>query len=207
MSKPVLYYCPQSRAETAFWMNEELGGVCDIKIVNIRAGDHKKPDYLAIKPMGKVPALVHDGVAVTESAAICASLAAAFADKGLAPKIGDAKRGAYLRWLFFAPSVVEPMMLDKLGGVKRENPVAAGHGREEDVLGTLKTALSKTPFLLGDKVTAADIVMGSTLNFAMMFCAIPKEEPFVSYAARMTARPAFAQAQAKSAKYAKDLGF
>ncbi len=207
MAKPVLYYCPQTRAETSLWINEELGGVCDIKLVNIRAGDHKKPDFLAINPMGKVPALVHDGVAVTESAAVCAYLADAFADKGLAPALSDPKRGAYYRWLFFAPSVVEPMMLDKLGGVKRENPVSAGHGREEDVLGTLKAALSEKPYLLGDKATAADIVLGSTLNFAMIFGAIEKQEPFVAYAERLTARPAFARAQAASAKYAKELGF
>ena len=74
MAKPVLYYCPRTRADTTMWMNEELGGVCDIKLVNIKAGDHKKPDFLAINPMGKVPALVHDGVIVTESAAICAYL-------------------------------------------------------------------------------------------------------------------------------------
>jgi glutathione S-transferase len=207
MSKPVLYYCPQTRAETAMWMNAELGDVCDVKIVDIRAGAHKKPDYLAANPMGKVPALTHNGVAVTESAAICAYLADIFPDKGLAPAIEDPRRGAYYRWMFFAPSVVEPMMLDKLGGVKRENPVSAGHGREEDVLGTLKGALSKTPFLLGDKPTAADVVMASTLHFAMMFGAVAKEEPFVSYAARMTARPAFVRAQETSAKYAKELGY
>lgn len=206
MGKPVLYYSPRTRAETAMWMNEELGGVCTVKIVNFRAGDHKKPAFLKINPMGKLPALIHDGVTVTESAAICAYLADAFPEKDLAPPAKDTKRGAYYRWMFFAPSVVEPMMLDRLGGLKRENFTAAGHGREEDVIASLKSAVTTSPYILGDKISAADIVMASTLNFAMMFGAIDRQEPFVSYVARMTERPAYAKAQAASAKYAAELG-
>lgn len=207
MARPVLYYCPQTRAETAMWMNEELGGVCDIKIVNLRAGEQKKPDFLKINPMGKLPALVHEGVVVTESAAICAYLADAFPEKGFAPALNDPKRGAYYRWMFFAPSCVEPMMLDRLGKVKRENTAAAGHGAEADVIASLKSALANGPYLLGDKVCAADIVLASTLNFAMMFGAIDRQEPFVAYVERMTARPAYKKAQEASAKAAAGLGF
>lgn len=207
MSKPVLYYCPRTRADTTMWMNVELGEVCDIEVVNLKAGSHKAPDFVAINPMGKMPALAHDGVIVTEAAAICAYLADVFADKGFAPSIGDRQRGAYYRWLFFAPSVVEPMMLDKLGQIKRENPTAAGHGTEADVLATLNAALSKAPYLLGDKATAADIVMGSTLNFATMFGAIEKKGAIAEYVDRVTARPAYARMQEISAKYAAELGF
>ena len=207
MAKPVLYYCPRTRAETAMWMNEELGGVCDLKIVNLKTGDQKKPEFLKINPMGKLPALVHDGVAVTESAAICAYLADAFPQKGFAPASNDPKRGAYYRWMFFAPSCVEPMMLDRLSNTKRENPVSAGHGTEADVLAALKSALANGPYILGDKISAADIVLGSTLNFAMMFGAVDKQEPFISYVERLTARPAFKKAQETSAKYAAELGF
>lgn len=207
MAKPVLYYCPRTRAETAMWMNEELGGVCDVKIVNLKTGDQKKPDFLKINQMGKLPALVHDGVAVTESEAICAYLADAFPQKGFAPASNDPKRGAYYRWMFFAPSCVEPMMLDRLSNTKRENAVSAGHGTEADVLASLKSALASGPYLLGDKITAADIVLASTLNFAMMFGAIDKQEPFVAYVDRMTSRPAYKKAQETSAKYAAELGF
>lgn len=207
MAKPVLYYCPRTRAETAMWMSEELGGVCDIKIVNLKTGDHKKPEFLKINPMGKVPALTHDGVTVTESAAICAYLADAFADKGFAPTLNDPKRGAYFRWMFYAPSCIEPMMLDKLGGVKRENPMAAGYGTEADVLKSIDVALSAGPYILGDKVSAADIVMGSLLNFATMFGAIEKKGKIADYIDRMTARPAYAKMQEISAKYAADLGY
>ncbi len=205
MAKPILHYCPRSRADTPMWMSEELGGVCEISIVNIRAGAGKTPDFLAINPMGKVPVLVHDGVVVTESAAICAYLADVFADTGFAPPLNDPKRGAYYRWLFYAPSVIEPMMLDKLGGVKRENASAAGHGTEADILNTLDSVLSGGNYLLGDKATAADIVMGSTLNFAVMFGAIEKKGAIADYVDRMTARPAYARMQKESAKYAAAL--
>ena len=206
MAKPTLYYCPRSRADTTLWMDEELGSVCDIKLLNIQAGDHKKPDFLAINPMGKVPALVHNGVAMTESAAICVYLADAFADKGLAPALTDPKRGAYYRWMFYAPSCIEPMMLDKLSGAVRENQMAAGYGSEADVLKTIDVALSSGKYILGDTVSAADIVMGSLLNFATMFGAIEKKGAVAAYLDRMTARPAFAAMQAKSAKYAAELG-
>ncbi|MEZ5892101.1 MAG: glutathione S-transferase family protein [Parvularculaceae bacterium] len=207
MAKPVLYYCPRTRADTAMWMNAELGEICDIKIVNLKTGAHKEPAYLAVNPMGKVPALTHDGAVVTEAAAICAHLADVAADKGFAPKPGDPQRGAYYRWLFFSPSVIEPMMLDKLGQVKRENTGAAGHGNPEDVLATINGALSKTPYLLGDKATAADIVLGSTLHFATMFGAIEKKGVIAEYVDRMIARPAFARMQEISAKYAAEIGF
>ena len=104
-------------------------------------------------------------------------------------------------------SCIEPMMLDKLGGVKRENPASTGHGTEEDVLKSLDVALSSGPYLLGDKVSAADIVMGSLLNFATMFGAIEKKGKIADYIDRMAARPAFAKAQEISAKYAADIGF
>ncbi|WP_428408365.1 glutathione S-transferase family protein [Hyphococcus sp.] len=206
MAKPVFYYCPRTRADTVMWMNEELGGVCDVKVVNLKSGEHKQPEFLKINPMGKVPALVHDGVNVTESAAICAYLADAFFDKGFAPPLNDPKRGAYFRWMFYAPSCIEPMMLDKLGGVKRENPMAAGYGTEADVLKSIDVALSAGPYILGDKVSAADIVMGSLLNFATMFGAIEKKGKIADYIDRMTARPACVKMQEISAKYASELG-
>ncbi len=206
MSKPVFYYCPRTRADTVMWMNEELDGVCDIKLVNLKAGEHKQPDFLAINPMGKVPALTHDGVIVTESAAICAYLADAFADKGFAPALNDPKRGVYFRWMFYAPSCIEPMMLDKLGGVKRENPAAAGYGSEADVLKSIDVALSAGPYLLGETVSAADIVMGSLLNFATLFGAIEKKGKIADYIDRMTSRPACARMQEISAKHAAALG-
>ena len=204
--QPVLFLCPRTRSAIASWMNEELGAPCAVELVNIRAGEQDKPDYLAINPMGKVPALKHKGVVVTEAAAICAYLADAFAAKGLAPAIGDARRGAYYRWMFFAPGCIEPAMLDKFSGTVRENAGSAGHGLVEDVLRSIDHALENGPYLLGDTFTAADVVFGSTLNFAVMFGAFDKKPSYEDYLGRLTSRPAFQKMQEKDAAWAKELG-
>ena len=206
MARPKLFVMPQTRSGTVLWMNEELGGVCDIELVNLKAGNQKSQDYLAINPMGKVPALIHKGVAVSEAAAICATLADAFPDRGLAPALSDPKRGTYFRWMFFAPSCIEPMMLDKLSGHKRENAAAAGHGTEESVLASINHAIAENEYLLGDTFSAADVVFGSTLNFATMFGAIEKSGAIADYVDRVTARPAFGKMMEANAKYAADLG-
>ena len=119
--RPLIYSTPNTRSGTVGFMDEELGGVCDFKLINIRAGAGRAPEFLALNPMGKVPTLSHRGVIVTETAAICAYLADAFPAAGLAPPTDDPRRGAYYRWMFFAPSCIEPMMLDRLGKVAREN--------------------------------------------------------------------------------------
>lgn len=204
---PILYHCPQTRGGTTHWMNEELGAPCTLKLVNIRKQEQKTPDYLAINPMGKIPALVHDGVAVTEAAAICTYLADAYADKGLAPALDDSQRGAYYRWIFFAPGCIEPAMLDKFSGSVRENPASIGHGLVDDVLGTMDKALENGPYLLGDKFSTADVVFGSTLNFALMFGAFDKKPLYTDYVERLMSRPAAKRAQEKNAQYMKELGF
>lgn len=204
--KPVLYHMPQTRGGTTLWMNEELGDVCEIRLINLRKGEGRTPQFLKINPMGKLPALTHKGVTVTEAAAICAYLADQYPDKGLAPAANDASRGAYYRWMFFSPSCIEPMMLDRLSKVTRENSTAAGHGDYERVMASLDQALSNGPWLLGQKFSAADIVMGSTLNFATMFGAIPKEGRIKEYVERIAARPAFQKMMKKSAEQAQALG-
>ncbi len=204
--KPILYHMPQTRGGTTAWMNEELGGVCELKLINLKKGEGRSPDYLKINPMGKLPALQHNGVTVTEAAAICAYLADAFPAAGLAPAISDPLRGVYYRWMFFAPSCIEPMMLDRLGKVARENATAAGHGDYERVMASIAQALAAGPWILGDKFSAADVVMGSTLNFATMFGAIPKEDRIKDYVTRVTARPAHQATMKKSAEQAKAMG-
>ena len=204
--KPILYHMPQTRGGTTLWMDEELGGVCEIKLINLRKGEGRTPAFLKINPMGKLPALQHKGAAVTEAAAICAYLADAFPEKRLAPATSDPGRGVYYRWMFFAPSCIEPMMLDRLGKVARENTTAAGHGDYERVMFSIDQALSNGPWILGGQFSAADVVMGSTLNFATMFGAVPKEGRIKDYVERVTARPAFHVMMKKSAEQAKALG-
>jgi glutathione S-transferase len=203
--RPLVYTTPNTRSGTVGFMNEELGGVCDFKVINIRAGDGRTPEFRAINPMGKVPTLSHRGVVVTEAAAICAYLADAFPNSGLAPTTDDPRRGAYYRWMFFAPSVIEPMMLDKLGGVVRENAGVAGHGDPQRVLAAIEHALAQGPWLLGEQFTAADVVFGSTLNFATMFGAIERAGAIGAYVDRLTSRPAYSRMMTRNADHASSI--
>jgi len=207
MKAPILYYCPQTRAETALWINEELGNPCTIEVIDIRAGAQKAPALLALNPMGKLPTLVHDEHVVTETAAICAYLADQYADQGLAPALDDLRRGTYYRWMFFAPSCLEPAMMDKLSGVERENTMSAGHGGFDDVVTAMESAIRSGPYILGEMFSAADIVLGSTINFATMFGALENTDPFSSYLKRLHERSAWKQASEKSVQIAASLGY
>lgn len=193
----IFYHNPQSRSSMAHWMLEEVGAAYRVMPIDWAKADHKAPAYLAINPMGKIPAIVHDGVVVTETAAIIAYLADAFPGAGLMPPAGSPQRGAVYRWLFFGAGCVEPAMLDTLS--KRappENKMAAGYGSYEDVLATLKGALEKTPYLTGDTFTAADLYVGSSLNWMGMFGApgIKGDPMFDAYVARCIDRPAYRRA-------------
>ncbi len=204
--RPLLYHMPQTRGGTTLWMSEELGDVCTVKLLNLKNGEGRTQQFLKINPMGKVPTLVHKGVTVTEAAAICAYLADAFPEKGMAPAPSDPRRGAYYRWMFFAPSCIEPMMLDKFGKVTRENPGAIGHGDYERVTAAIAQAIATGPYLLGEQFSAADVVFGSTLNFATMFGAIPNEGAVKTYVDRVKARPAFQSMMKKNAEMGKAMG-
>jgi glutathione S-transferase len=189
----VFYHNPRSRSQMVHWMLEEAAAPYRIVPVDFEKGEHKTPSFLAVNPMGKLPTIEHRGTVVTETAAIIAYIADAFPDAGLAPAAGDALRGPYYRWLFFGAGCIEPAMLDKM--MKRpevERKSAVGWGSYEDVLATLKQALSKGPYLLGEKFTAADVYIGSELRFGMMFGApdLKGNAVFDDYVARLNARPA-----------------
>jgi len=189
-SKLKLYHSAQSRSAIARWMLEEVGEPYEIELLDLNAGDQSKPSYLAINPMGKVPALVDDGVVVTEVAAICCYLADAYPKAQLAPPIGDKRRGPYLKWLVFGPSCVEPAMIAKA----MEHPPAprrmAGWADYDTVLGVLRSAVADTAYLLGDQFTAADVVIGSGLRWGMMFKLFPELPEFLAYTQRLAERPA-----------------
>lgn len=204
--RPLLYHMPQTRAGTVLFMDEELGGVLDVKLMNLRAGEGRKADFLSINPMGKVPTLTHGGVTVTEAGAICAYLADRFPAAGLAPAPDSPARGTYYRWMFFAPSCIEPAMMDKFAGRVLENPGSAGHGDFQRVSQSIEAALAGGPWLLGDHFSAADVAFGSTLNFGVMFGAFEKKGAIGDYLDRLTARPAYERAQARNATYLKEMG-
>lgn len=187
----ILYTNPQSRGRIARWMLEEVGHPYRVEVLDY-ATTMKAPAYLAINPMGKVPALRHGTAVVTETPAICAYLADAFPQAGLAPPPGDRSRAPYYRWLFFAAGPAEAATSNKALGfvVPPERERMIGYGRIERVLDTLESAVRQSDYLAGDTFTAADLYVGSHLGFGMMFGMIEKRPAFEGYWQRLSDRPA-----------------
>lgn len=196
------YHAPHSRAGTVHWMLEEIGAPYDMRVFNLAKGEQKDPAFLAVNPMGKVPALVHDGAVVTETAAIVTYLADAFPAAGLTVPIGDARRGPYLRWLFFGPGCMEPAFADRM--MKREPPPPgqSGYGDFDGMVAVLVQALGKAPYLLGDQFTAADLMVGAAVNWGLMTEVLPGDPAILAYSERLTARPALRRAMARDADLA-----
>jgi glutathione S-transferase len=192
----VLYTNPRSRGRIARWMLEEVGQPYRTEVLDYGT-TMKAPAYLAINPMGKVPALAHGDAVVTEAAAICAYLADAFPQAGLAPPPCDHLRAPYYRWLFFAAGPIEAAVSNKAFGfvIPPERQASVGYGSFERVMKALDDAVSASDYLLGDKFSAADVYLGSQIGFGLMFNTIEKRPAFESYWQRLTARPAYARAR------------
>ena len=203
MPNLTLYHAAPSRSSIVHWMLEEVGEPFDIHLLSLQKGENREPGYLAINPMGKVPALKHGEVVVTEAAAICLYLADAFPNAGLAVPIGDPRRGPFLKWLFFGPSVIEPAVTDRAFKRAAEAPRAAlGYGDFQTTMDVVAKAVERGPYLLGEQFTAADVVVGSTLRWATMFKLIPERPEFLAYMARFTERPALKRAEARDKELA-----
>ncbi|MCB1389245.1 MAG: glutathione S-transferase family protein [Rhodobacteraceae bacterium] len=192
------YTNPRSRGAIARWMLEETGQPYAEHRLEYGT-TMKAAGYLAINPMGKVPALVHDGQVVTEAAAICAYLADAFPEAGLGPAPGE--RAAYYRWLFFAAGPVEAAVVNTAMGfvVPSERKSAVGYGSLDDVVATLERRLGESPYFAGERFTAADVYAGSQIGWGMMFGTLPKRPAFEAYWDRVKERPARLAAAAKDA--------
>ena len=192
----VFYTNPQSRGRIVRWMLEEVGQPYRTELLDY-ATTMKAPAYLAVNPMGKVPALRHGETVITEAAAICAYLADAFPDAGLAPAPGDRLRGPYYRWLFFAAGPVEAAASNHaLGFVLPEGRERmVGYGSYNDVMNALEAAVSQGDYLVGDRFTAADVYVGSHIGFGLQFGTFEKRAAFERYVARLGARAAFQRAQ------------
>ena len=189
-----LYWAPRTRSFSALWLMEETGQPYERVLIDIFKGAQKTPEYLAINPMGKVPALKDGDATLAEVAAICAYVAERYPQAGLAPPIGDPLRARYLYWLFFAPGCVEPAMVQLATKIEM-NPVSAGWGDATRVLDVLDAALAKGPWLLGANFSAADIAIGAGLNFAVrLFMMAPSRPSFERYLDACAARPAFQRA-------------
>jgi glutathione S-transferase len=194
----IFYTNPMSRGRIARWMLEEVGAPYRTEVLDFGT-TMKAPAYLAVNPMGKVPAIRHGDVVVTEAAAICAYLADAFPQAGLAPEPGSRLRGPYYRWLFFAAGPLEAAVTNKaLGFLAPEGrgQAMAGYGSYEAVMDALEGAVSRGDYLVGDRFTAADLYVGAHLAWGLMFGSIDKRPAFERYAARLEARPAAQRANA-----------
>jgi glutathione S-transferase len=201
----VLYHCPRTRSSGVLTLLEELGADYELHVMNMKKGEQRQAAYLAINPMGKVPAITHDGAVVTEQGAIYQYLGDLYAHQGLAPQMGHALRGPYLRWLFFYGSSFEPALVDI---AEKRTPAGVGMNPYGDVATMLKTLddqLAQGPYILGEMFTTADILWASSLTWATAFGLIQPTETMKAYMQRVTSRPSFAKAQAKDAELAAAL--
>lgn len=197
-----LYFSPRTRATRPRWLLEELGVSYELVRLDMKAGDHKKPEYLAVHPLGSVPALADGDIKIFESAAICLYLADKFADKGLAPAPGTPLRGAYYQWIVFAVTTLEPPVGEYASHAlflppEKRDPVRAEKAREnlEKIYAVLAGALQGNPFLTG-KFSAADVMIASILNWARSMKLLDEQPVLLDYVNRLVARPAAARANA-----------
>lgn len=197
MNDLTLYTHPWSRGRVVRWMLEEIA--VDYTVVLKDYGSSiKAPEYLKINPMGKVPALTHGDIVVTEVAAICAYLADQFPEEGLAPALTNPARGAYLRWLFFIAGPFEMAMTAKVyhWNIDADNAAAVGCGQIEDAINTMELALKSGPYLCGEQFTAADVIAASNLFWQLEQKALEPRPVFTEYVQRLQARPAAIRANA-----------
>ncbi len=192
MSADLVFYThPMSRGRTIRWMLEEVGQPYRTELLDYDSG-MKAPAYLAINPMGKVPALQHGDVVVTECAAICAYLADAFPQAGLAPPPGDPQRAPYYRWLFFAAGPLEAAITNRFLKVviPEGRARSVGYGSYDNVMDALEQTVSKGDYVAGGKFSAADLYLGSQLGNGLRFGMIEKRPAFEAYYAHLASRPA-----------------
>jgi len=192
-----LYHCPQSRSTGVLNLLVALHAPYDLQVMNMKLAEQRQQPYLAINPMGKVPAIRHGEAVITEQVAIYLYLADLYAEAGLAPPIGDPLRGPYLRWMAFYGSCFEPAVID--AWMKRE-PVqkqACGYGDHETVLTTVIGQLSNGPYLLGERFSAADVLWGSSLSWMNAFGLLPDTPVIAAYIERFQKLPATIAANEK----------
>ena len=199
-----LYHTPQSRSSGALTLLEELGAPHELRVLNMKAGENRQPAYLAVNPLGKVPAIWHRGALVTEQVAVVIYLADLFPQAGLTPGIDDPRRGPYLRWLAYYGSCFEPALVDK--AMKREPapPAMSTYSDFDSMLNNLINQLSQGPYLLGEKMTAADVLWGLGLWWSTMFKIVPEHPVIAGYIERMRSRPAFVKVAAMDEKLAAE---
>ncbi len=193
------YWCPQTRASRILWMLEEMGEPYEIEQVDLRNPETKSAEFLAASPMGKVPALADGSVKIADSSAIALYLADRYPASGLAPAIDDSQRGSYLYWMTFTPGVIEPAMAERFNNWE-VNRGTSGWGDFDLMIEVLEKGLEQGPWLLGERFSAADVLVGSSVYFMKLFGILPENAVIEAYVERCLARPAYARALARDAE-------
>jgi glutathione S-transferase len=201
-----LFHAPNTRSTGTLFLLEELGAPYELNVLNMKAGEQRQPGYLAVNPMGKVPAVLHDGALVTEQGAVFVYLADAFPQAGLAPAIGDRQRGPYLRWLAFYGSCFEPALIDHAQKREPAPQSMSPYGDFDTMWKTVTDQLERGPYLLGERFSAADVLWGTALGWTTKFQLVPATPVVQAYIDRVNARPAAVRAKAKDAELAAAQG-
>lgn len=204
MSRITFYHAPQTRSSGALVLLEELRADFDLQVLNMKAGEQRRPAFLDINPMGKVPAVLDGDALITEQGAVFIFLADRFPEMALAPAIGDPLRGPYLRWIVFYGSCFEPAVVDR--AMKREpgSRAMSPYGDYDTTLNTITAQLRRGPYLLGERFSAADVLWGSALAWTVMFGLVPELPEVRAYIDRVTSRPAFVKVTARDAEFAAE---
>ena len=202
----VFYHNPMSRGRMVHWMLEETGAPYRVELLSFEKGENKKPEFLAVNPMGKLPAIVHRGTVITECGAIITYLGDAFPAAKLAPSTDEPERGTYLRWMFFGQGCIESALIDRmLSRPPVDKPTALGYGNYDDVVHAVEKALTPGPYILGNRFSAVDVYVGSQLGFGMMMKSLEPRPKFQNYLGFLSQRPAYKRFNAQSDEWAARL--
>ncbi|HSC84133.1 MAG TPA: glutathione S-transferase family protein [Pseudomonas sp.] len=201
-----LFHAPNSRSTGVVILLEELGADYRPRLLSLNQGQQRQAEYLAINPMGKVPALLHGNCLITEQVAIFIYLSDLYPEAGLTPPIGDPQRGAWLRWLAFYGSCFEPALSERARQLPPATPRQSPFGDYETMLATLVAQLDAGPYLLGERLSSADILWGIALRWTVGFGLVPELPVIKAYVERLAARPAVAKVAALDAQWQADLG-
>jgi glutathione S-transferase len=201
--KITLFHAPNTRSTGTRILLEELGAPYTLHVINMKAGEQRQPAYLAVNPMGKVPAVLHGEALITEQVAVSLYLADLFPQAGLAPALDDPLRGPYLRWLVYYASCFEPAVVDRFLQHEPGSPAMSPYGDYDTMLKTLTDQLAKAPYLLGERFSAADVLWGTALGWTTMFKLVPELPVIMDYVKRVGTRPASVKVAALDGALAK----